>query len=183
MTWTIDLAPDPDRAQLCVCGWRGRRRDLTLHPRQGFGVCPRCWSRGVERITSAALKLVIFGSRSAFPSFDDIENGISQLSRDHEDMREAALANRLEVITGKCRGADSCGEAWARRFGLPVVDMPADWERHGRAAGPIRNRAMAAAATHGLGFRVPGLSAGTDDMQAQLEALGKPCVVLEWRLP
>lgn len=46
----IDLDPDPDVKLACPCGWRGRRRDLTLHPRQGFGVCPPCWRNGIERI-------------------------------------------------------------------------------------------------------------------------------------
>lgn len=32
----------------CECGWRGKRRNLTPHPRQGFGVCPSCWRLGVE---------------------------------------------------------------------------------------------------------------------------------------
>lgn len=44
---------DLEQPKRCVCGWRGKRRDLTLltlHPRQGFGVCPRCWRLGIERI-------------------------------------------------------------------------------------------------------------------------------------
>lgn len=49
----IVLERDPDEILECVCRWRGKRRDLTLHPRQGFGVCPRCWHCGVERIPSS----------------------------------------------------------------------------------------------------------------------------------
>lgn len=33
----------------CVCGWSGSREACTLHPRQGFTVCPRCWPH-VERV-------------------------------------------------------------------------------------------------------------------------------------
>ncbi len=48
-----------------------------------------------------------------------------------------------EVISGTANGADRIGEAWALARGIPVTKMPASWEKHGAAAGPIRNRAMA----------------------------------------
>ena len=48
-----------------------------------------------------------------------------------------------EVITGKARGADWYGEYWAYEQQIPVKAFPADWKTHGRAAGPVRNRAMA----------------------------------------
>lgn len=41
------------------------------------------------------------------------------------------------------RGADALGEHWATAHGIPVERFPADWDKHGRAAGPIRNEAMA----------------------------------------
>lgn len=48
-----------------------------------------------------------------------------------------------EVVSGGARGADAFGEEWARDRRVPVRVFPADWNRHGRAAGPIRNREMA----------------------------------------
>jgi hypothetical protein len=46
------------------------------------------------------------------------------------------------VLSGAARGADRLGEEWAALRGIPVERYPADWNRHGRAAGPIRNREM-----------------------------------------
>lgn len=46
------------------------------------------------------------------------------------------------VVSGGCSGADIGGEAWADRRKIEVNRFPADWSKHGRAAGPIRNEEM-----------------------------------------
>lgn len=51
------------------------------------------------------------------------------------------------VISGGARGADYCGEAWAAANGILVLVKPAEWNVHGKAAGPIRNEEMAREAT------------------------------------
>lgn len=48
-----------------------------------------------------------------------------------------------QVFDGGAPGADAHGAAWARRNGIPVRQFKADWGRHGKAAGPIRNEEMA----------------------------------------
>ena len=48
------------------------------------------------------------------------------------------------VVHGAAAGIDTDAEAWATARGIPTVPMPAHWARHGKAAGPIRNRAMLA---------------------------------------
>lgn len=47
-----------------------------------------------------------------------------------------------EIISGGCRGADKIGEEYAQTHKLTLKRFPADWEKYGRAAGPIRNRQM-----------------------------------------
>jgi hypothetical protein len=61
----------------------------------------------------------------------------------------AAIRRELErlngvvwVIEGGARGADALGEAAALALGIAVRHFPADWQRYGRAAGPIRNQRM-----------------------------------------
>lgn len=49
------------------------------------------------------------------------------------------------VIQGGARGADSLAASWANSQGVPSETYPADWNKHGKAAGPIRNREMLAA--------------------------------------
>lgn len=47
------------------------------------------------------------------------------------------------VVSGGARGVDAMGERFAEEAGLQLFKFPADWDKHGRAAGPIRNRVMA----------------------------------------
>jgi len=46
------------------------------------------------------------------------------------------------VIHGCCRGADKTAEAIALHMGIKTHGYPANWEKHGKTAGPIRNRQM-----------------------------------------
>ena len=48
----------------------------------------------------------------------------------------------LVIIHGCARGADTMAGDWAKANGLMVLEYPALWSQHGRAAGPIRNRQM-----------------------------------------
>lgn len=47
------------------------------------------------------------------------------------------------VISGGARGADAHGEALAVYLDVPCERYPADWDKHGRRAGLIRNAEMA----------------------------------------
>lgn len=49
-----------------------------------------------------------------------------------------------EVVSGRAFGADDLGERWAKARGLRVQPFPANWWKYGNAAGPRRNREMAA---------------------------------------
>ncbi len=46
------------------------------------------------------------------------------------------------LIEGGATGADRMARYWAINKGIPVETYGADWERHGKAAGPIRNSRM-----------------------------------------
>lgn len=48
----------------------------------------------------------------------------------------------VTVVHGMARGADSLGAAAAAGLGLNVEGYPANWNKYGRAAGPIRNKKM-----------------------------------------
>jgi len=48
-----------------------------------------------------------------------------------------------EIVSGGASGVDGLGEAWATSNNIPIQRFPAQWKKHGRAAGPIRNREMA----------------------------------------
>jgi predicted Rossmann-fold nucleotide-binding protein len=46
------------------------------------------------------------------------------------------------LLHGGARGADAAIARAADQLGWPALALPAAWERHGRAAGPIRNREL-----------------------------------------
>ena len=81
-----------------------------------------------------------------------------------------------EVVSGKARGADTQGERWARKEGIPVKEFPADWDGLGRGAGFVRNRQMAEyAMEEGAGGLIAiwdGESRGTKNMIEVAEELG-----------
>lgn len=56
------------------------------------------------------------------------------------------LHGSLVVVHGSCpTGADAFAEEWVsltRRHGNRSESHPANWNKYGKAAGPIRNRAM-----------------------------------------
>ena len=63
-----------------------------------------------------------------------------------EDMK-STLMNHLdftdELVHGGCKGVDLQARDIAEEQGFPTREFKADWSKHGRAAGPIRNREMA----------------------------------------
>jgi len=54
----------------------------------------------------------------------------------------ARRASIGKLVTGGGRGADSLAIEWAKQNGIPVEVYEPDWERHGRGAGPRRNKRM-----------------------------------------
>ena len=48
-----------------------------------------------------------------------------------------------EVVSGLATGVDTLGMRWAKEKNIPVKEFRAEWELHGKAAGPIRNSQMA----------------------------------------
>jgi hypothetical protein len=84
---------------------------------------------------------------------------------------EASGFEVTEVVSGAARGVDRLGEAWARLHGIAITRFPADWARHGRAAGPIRNGQMADYA-EALVAILDGESRGTKNMIDQARQRG-----------
>jgi len=44
------------------------------------------------------------------------------------------------IIQGMCRGVDRTARYLGLKYGFRVEDYPADWNKYGKAAGPIRNK-------------------------------------------
>jgi hypothetical protein len=98
------------------------------------------------------VKLIIAGSRT-FTNYDFLEETIL-INFDIED---------LEIVCGEARGADLLGREFAEDYNLKIHSYPANWEKHGKSAGHIRNAAMGKEADFLLAFW-DGKSKGTQGM-------------------
>jgi predicted Rossmann-fold nucleotide-binding protein len=76
------------------------------------------------------------------------------------------------IIHGAAGGADALASAWARGHDIPEDRHPADWLRHNRMAGPIRNQAMLETKPDAV-VAFPG-GTGTADMIRRAKAAGVP---------
>lgn len=83
-----------------------------------------------------------------------------------------ALLPSLEALAcGGAPGADTLALEWARGRGFPCDVFMADWQAHGRAAGPIRNQRMLEEFRPTLVIAFPG-GRGTADMVRRAHGAG-----------
>ena len=81
------------------------------------------------------LRVLVCGSRH----FEDIQFVVDTLS----DMFDNQFGNKVScVIHGDAHGVDKMADSFAYFCKVPVEAYPADWKKHGKAAGPIRNKQM-----------------------------------------
>ena len=78
-------------------------------------------------------------------------------------LAEKATTHHIVIVSGAARGADSLGEKYAQEHSYTIERYPADWNTHGKAAGPIRNAQMANSADALIAFW-DGKSHGTQSM-------------------
>lgn len=103
--------------------------------------------------------------------------------REYEDQRSMAMvldaahsANPIEcLIHGAARGADTLAADWALANDVLCNAYAADWDRDGKAAGPIRNQRMLDIGKPHLVIAFPG-GRGTADMIRRAEAKKIPVV-------
>lgn len=104
-------------------------------------------------------RVIIAGRRFYTPSEGEISDGMR-------------LWHPRVILSGGCSGADQAGEKWALSRGISVAGFPADWDTWGKAAGPMRNSAMAQQADALLAFWDGKKKGGTWDMIKQARKRG-----------
>ena len=97
--------------------------------------------------------------------YDDTERVWGVLNSYDQDHNFTAL------IEGGARGADRAARDWARLAKIPVITFEADWKRHGKMAGPLRNARMITEGYPDLVIAFPG-GRGTKNMTATARANG-----------
>lgn len=97
------------------------------------------------------MRLIIAGGRSR------------RISKNDKDLLDEIYEQEDidTVISGDCKGVDQDGSEWAESKGIRVWRYPAEWQKYGKRAGPIRNEEMAKTADAVVLF--PG-GVGTESM-------------------
>ena len=85
-----------------------------------------------------------------------------------------------EIVEGGATGADRQARYWAKERGIPFETEPAEWDTHGKAAGPIRNSLMLEKYKPDLAIGFPG-GDGTADMAGKVEAAGIRLIKVDWK--
>lgn len=87
-------------------------------------------------------------------------------------IKESRAPNdKLTIISGCANGADKLAEQWAEADGWGLQQFPADWEKFGRSAGPIRNKRMLEEGRPDMVIAFPG-GKGTANMVSQARKAG-----------
>jgi len=97
--------------------------------------------------------------------------------RDYQDRKRLfAFLDALDppasvIIEGEALGADQLSALWPSSRGVKLMPFPADWSRHGKSAGPIRNRQMLIEGRPDIVVAFPG-GKGTANMIKQAVEAG-----------
>lgn len=111
------------------------------------------------------LKVVIAGCRD-YSNYDEAKEYIDFC------LKNIRSENKIVIISGCASGADALGERYALENGFEIEKFPAEWEKYGRSAGPIRNGKMAETADYVICFW-DGKSRGTRNMIESAKKHGK----------
>jgi len=115
------------------------------------------------------IKVIIAGGRD-FLDLELVKATCEHMLQNHKD---------IEIVSGTCRGADLTGEDYANLKGYPIAKFPADWEKHNKAAGHIRNEQMANYADALIAFW-DGKSRGTNNMIEQAKKKGLKVKIVKY---
>jgi hypothetical protein len=92
----------------------------------------------------------------------------------------------VTIISGMARGADTLAIDWATVNWCSTLEFPAEWDKYGNKAGPIRNQQMLdegkpdlVVAFHGPP-RKDGRRTGTQDMVARAKEAGIEVIEIKY---
>lgn len=126
------------------------------------------------------MKVLVCGGRD----YADKQKVYDKLSFAHDAGGSPWLMEITHLIHGAARGVDSYANDWALSHtchdGTPiyVTAFKPDWNKHGLAAGSIRNQQMLDEGKPQMVFAFPG-GIGTADMVTRASAAGLPVVMVD----
>lgn len=84
------------------------------------------------------MRLLITGSRN-WPFPEDIHDAIVEAC----SKLDVKYFKHVILVHGGAKGADTIAAEFGEMLGMTIEEHPADWKRHGKKAGYIRNAEMA----------------------------------------
>jgi hypothetical protein len=123
------------------------------------------------------MKTIIAGSRKFF----DLLSQDSSIDEKLKQQMGSLDFRPTAVLSGRAKGIDRWGEKWAKENNIPVLLYPANWNKYGRSAGPIRNSKMVKNADALVAFQL-NQSRGTNDVIQKAAKAGLIVCVFEWNL-
>ncbi|QDH84124.1 hypothetical protein KMC57_gp04 [Achromobacter phage vB_AxyP_19-32_Axy24] len=118
------------------------------------------------------MKLIIAGGRDFTNTEYMMESLVSLLN-------QGLIPDSPVLVCGMARGADLTAHDLWSKYGMEIIEVPADWATLGRSAGHIRNAKMGKLADACVAFW-DGKSSGTKGMIDYMNKAGKPCWVFNY---
>lgn len=104
------------------------------------------------------MRILITGSRT-WSNEAVIENEIATVMYENK----VGASCYVTLVVGGARGADQIAQKYGEEAGMHIELHAADWDRYGKAAGPIRNQEMVdSGADICLAFIAPGSKGARD---------------------
>lgn len=113
-------------------------------------------------------RVIVAGSRGFF-EYDHMSRELDKLFNESKEF----MGRNIKIISGMADGADSLAIRYADERKLTKILFPANWKKHHRIAGFLRNEDMLSVATHLVVFW-DGKSSGTNHMIEIAKAKGVP---------
>jgi hypothetical protein len=120
------------------------------------------------------MRVLICGGRNL--NQHDVVNTLESDLRDY--LYEKFGNDKIDlIIQGGASGADLGAKLWAISEYIREIEFKADWEKHGKAAGPIRNRRMLEVGKPDVVCAFEG-GRGTANMMKQAYEYGVPVITM-----
>lgn len=120
-----------------------------------------------------------FGNITKDERDPDYELRINQYYWAMDRLDELFKDKNIHIIHGNATGADTIADIWGRTNQKKVTPYPANWKKHGIAAGPIRNQQMLDEGKPDFVIAFPG-DDGTADMCRRAKSAGIPVKKLQY---
>lgn len=112
------------------------------------------------------MKLALVGSRD-YRDYEEFEESVLEYLRENNRGKLPKC-----IVSGGARGADNLAQRFALKHDVEMRVFPAEWDKHGKGAGPKRNTLIAIECTHMFAFVAEG-SRGTWNVISTARGLGR----------